>query len=47
MKKSIFKSPKGPVVFTDPCPASPTSKAVDVIQTLAMIATIVFSVTRR
>lgn len=47
MRNSIFKSPKGPVIFTDPCPASPTSKAVDVIQTVAIIAAIIFSVTRR
>jgi len=47
MKKTIFKSPKGPVIFTDPCTTSPTSKAVEVIQTVAMIAAIIFSVTRR
>lgn len=47
MKKKIFKSPKGPIIFTDPCPTSPASKAVEVIQAVAMIAAIIFSVTRR
>lgn len=47
MKKKIFKSPKGPIIFTDPCPTSPVSKAVEVIQAVAMIAAIIFSVTRR
>ena len=45
--KSIFNKSRGPVIFTDPCPTSPTSKAVDVIQTIAMIAAIIFSATRR
>lgn len=45
--QNIFNKFKGPVIFTDPCPTSPTSKAVEVIQTVAMIAAIIFSVTRR
>lgn len=45
--KNLFKKSKGRVIFTDPCPTSPTSKAVDVIQAVAIIATIIFSVTRR
>ena len=45
--KNIFNKSKGPVIFTDPCPTSPVSKAVDVIQTVAMIASIIFSITRR
>ncbi len=45
--KNIFNKIKGAVIFTDPCPTSPCSKAVEVIQTVAMIAAIIFSVTRR
>lgn len=45
--KNIFNKSKGPVIFTDPCPTPRTSKAVDVIQTVAIIAAIIFSVTRR
>lgn len=45
--KNIFNKSKGPVIFTDPCPTSPASKAVEVIQAVAMIAAIIFSVTRR
>jgi len=45
--KSIFNKSRGPVIFTDPCPTSPTSKAVDIIQTVAIIAAIIFGFTRR
>lgn len=47
MKIYLNKSRKGPVIYTDPCFASPISKAVDVIQTVAIIAAFIFSMARR
>ena len=48
MKKSFLKSSrKGPVVFTDPCPESPVSKVVDILQAVAVVAAVIVSVVKR
>lgn len=48
MKDLLKKSSrKGPVVFTDPCPESPVSKVVDILQAVAVVAAIIVSVVKR
>ena len=47
--KDLLKrsSRKGPVVFTDPCPESPVSKVVDILQAVAVVAAVIVSVVKR
>lgn len=47
--KDLLKrsSSKGPVVFTDPCPESPVSKVVDILQAVAVVAAVIVSVVKR
>lgn len=48
MKDLLKKSSrKGPVVFTDPCPESPVSKVVDILQAVAVVAAVIVSVVKR